>query len=64
MKKQLAYTIAALAFLPVSSVIAECDVNLPYNELVDCIVVEGSGANYQERKVNFNKEYSDQQEDC
>lgn len=64
MKRQLAYTIAALAFAPVSSVIAECDVNMPYNELVDCIVVEGSGANYQERKANFNKEYSEQEEDC
>lgn len=64
MKKQLAYAIAALAFVPVSSVIAECDVTMPYNELVDCIVVEGSGANYQERKINLNKESIEQEEDC
>ena len=64
MKRQLAYTIAALAFVPVSSVIAECDINLPYNELVDCILVEDSGANYQKWKANFNNEYSEQQEDC
>ena len=64
MKRQLAYAIAALAFAPLSSVIAECDVAMPYTELVDCIVIEGSGVNYQEYKVNLNKPNIEQQEDC
>jgi len=64
MKSQLVLTLATLAFVPVSSVIADCNSNMPYNELVDCIVVEGSGENYQERKAHIDKEDREHQQDC
>ncbi len=40
---------------------AECPQNMPTDELVDCIVVEGSGENYVEWKAKFEREFREQQ---
>lgn len=63
MKTQITFTLAALSLIPVSSAIAECTNNMSYNELNDCIVVEGSGENYQEWKAKFDREYLERQQE-
>lgn len=44
-------TISVLALFGASAIFsqaqAECNIKLPYQELVDCIVVEGAGAKYK-----------------
>ena len=35
---------------------AECNSSLPYNELVDCIIVEGSGAKYSTKTHSATQE--------
>lgn len=40
----------------VTQVQAECSSNLPYEQLVDCIVVEGSGARYKPQQQHATDE--------
>lgn len=40
---------------------AQCDSSLEQKELMDCIVVEGSGENYTEWKDRFETEYRESQ---
>ena len=48
--------------ITISSAQAECNIQLPYEQLVDCIVVEGSGAEYKSEDktddvdISVNKE--------
>jgi hypothetical protein len=50
--------ITIIALFGVSTIMsqaqAECNIDLPYQELVDCIVVEGAGAKYKgEKELDF-----------
>lgn len=54
------FTVGSLLLFS-STAFAECETSMQYNELVDCIVVEGSGENYAEWKNEFETEYNDHQ---
>lgn len=54
MKKHISFITAMVGSLSFSGfTMAECPNNLPVNEIVDCIVVEGAGDIHQ--KSEFNK---------
>jgi len=45
-QKSFFYGIGFLSALMSSTAQADCNVELPYEQLVDCIVIEGSGEQY------------------
>lgn len=58
-KSQLAMVTMAGLFsstLYITQAQAECNSELPYDQLIDCIVVEGSGAEYNTTQKTTSKE--------
>ena len=42
---------------------AECPLNMPTDELVECLTVEGSGENYQDYQLKLEEELADMAEE-
>ncbi|HEB67031.1 MAG TPA: hypothetical protein ENI93_03715 [Gammaproteobacteria bacterium] len=56
------YWMMSLALMSLSGLVrAECPQSMPNDELVDCIVVEGSGEDYVEWKARFETDYREHQ---
>jgi len=51
--------IITLAGLFSTQAFAECDSKMPYEQLVDCIVTEGSGAKYPQKSEESLFDYSE-----
>lgn len=56
------YWMMSLGLMFLSGLVrAECPQSMPNDELLDCIVVEGSGENYVEWKARFETDYRERQ---